>query len=253
MGITRVEASPLVEGIGSIQCAHGTFPLPAPATLEILKGIPLRQIHVHHELITPTGAALLAELATSFTGLKDFTTDRIGYGLGSRNLHDRPNALRALLGTRAVVSDSESRDQVLVLESNLDDVTGEELGHLAELLAQAGAYDVSFSPLTMKKNRPGHLLRVIAPTSLQDELIRLIFSQSPAFGLRVQKTDRVKLAREIRTVKTPFGPVRVKIGRWEGIQVRVHPEYEDCHRLALEAGVPLSDVIQAARNTDPEK
>lgn len=250
LGITAVEASPLVEGTGSIQCAHGRFPLPAPATLEILKGIPLRQIDVPHELITPTGAAILAELAQSFSGLSHFRTEKVGYGLGSRNLPDRPNVLRALLGTRASLpgTEEESKDQVLVLESNLDDATGEELGHLAGLLSDAGALDVSFAPLIMKKNRPGHLLQVIAPPSLQDELVRLIFSHSPAFGLRLQKTERVKLAREIKTVETAYGPVRVKVGSWEGKQIRVHPEYEDCRGLAVRAGVSLNEVIQAAKH-----
>lgn len=255
LGITAVEASPLVEGTGSIQCAHGTFPLPAPATLEILRGIPLRQIDVPHELITPTGAAILAELAQSFTGLSHFSTEKVGYGLGSRNLPNRPNVLRAMLGGKIspAGSDSDSRDQVLVLESNLDDVTGEELGHLASLLADAGALDVSFAPLLMKKNRPGHLLQVIAHPDLQDELVHLIFTQSPAFGLRLQKTDRLKLAREMKTVETAYGTVRVKIGSWEGKQIRIHPEYEDCHRLAAQAGVSLGEVIQAARQAVAEK
>jgi len=248
MGITRVESSPLVEGIGSVQCAHGRFPLPAPATLEILHGVPLRQIEVDHELITPTGAAILAELVTSFNGLNDFTTEKIGYGLGSRNFPDRPNVLRALLGSQASGTVHESRDQVLVLETNLDDATGEELGHLAEVLTQAGVHDVSFAPLAMKKNRPGHLLQVIAPLDMQDKLTKIIFSHSPTFGLRIQIMDRVKLVRAMKTVETPYGAVGVKVGSWEGSEVQIHPEYEDCHRIALAAGVALTDVIREAKN-----
>jgi len=256
--ISGVEASPLVEGSGSVHCAHGHFPLPAPATLEILRGIPLKQINLPHELITPTGAAILAELCTSFSGLSGLAVEKIGYGLGSRNFPDRPNVLRAMIGNKTVENETGSsaesnQDQVLVIESNLDDATGEELGHLAERLAQAGAFDVSFIPMTMKKNRPGHLLQVIAPTSVQDQLIRLLFNHSPSFGLRIQKTDRFILDRQIITVDSTHGPIRVKVGHWEGRPVQIHPEYEDCHQASLKSGRPLREIIEEAKTAASEK
>ncbi|MDD5262578.1 MAG: nickel pincer cofactor biosynthesis protein LarC [Methylacidiphilales bacterium] len=246
LGIKKVLASPLADGRGTITCAHGVFPIPAPATLAILSGIPITQIDVPHELITPTGAALLAEFAESFAPLHSFTVEKIGYGLGSREIAGRPNVLRALLGASSQSSEKYDTDRVLVLETNLDDCSGETLGYLSEKLMQAGVYDVAFVPLTMKKSRPAVQLQVITPESARDAALHLIFSETTAFGLRVYQADRIKLQRDTREVQTPWGAVSVKIGRIGDKIVQISPEYESCRRIAEKHGVSLQEVYQAS-------
>jgi len=217
------------------------------ALLSALSGIPIRQIDVPHELITPTGAAILAEFAASFAPLYNFQTNKIGYGLGTRDIPGRPNVLRALLGRESATTDGLESDVVVQMETNLDDCSGEILGHLSEKLLQAGALDVAYLPLTMKKNRPGVQLQVIAPESAQTVLAALIFAESSAFGLRVQKIQRLKLQRELVQAKTPWGPVTVKIGRQAGTILQVSPEFESCRLVATASGQPLQAIYDAAK------
>lgn len=246
--VDRILSSPLVEGTGSIHCAHGIFPLPAPATLALLSGTgaQLQQIELPYELITPTGAALLAEFAQSFALLDQVTIDKIGWGLGTRELLNRPNALRALLVQATLPDSSFESDTVCVLETNIDDSTAENLGYLSELLLEKGAYDVAYLPATMKKSRPGWQLQVIAPKTLQDALAEIILCHSSAFGLRISETLRLKLARENVQVSTAYGNVSLKLGKRQSEILKMAPEYEDCKRLAHEHQVPLQTIYNAA-------
>jgi uncharacterized protein (TIGR00299 family) protein len=254
LGKPRVLAGPAVDGTGWIDCAHGRFPIPAPATLHILgaRGIAITQCDVPHELITPTGAALLAEFAESFGPMQGLTAAKIGLGLGSRENKTRPNVLRAILGdaaspavTGAAANDWET-DTISVLETNLDDINAEILGHFVEQAFAAGALDVFHTPIQMKKNRPGVLLTVLCPEADADRFTELLLRQTSAFGVRRTTASRRKLRREMTTVKTPFGEVTVKLGKLNGEVVQAAPEFESCRKLAESAGVPLKDVYEAA-------
>lgn len=251
MGIREVLASPLVEGRGTLKCAHGTFPIPAPATLAILEGIPLTQIDVPHELITPTGAALLAEFAGSFAPLDRFTTEKIGYGLGTRDLPNRPNVVRMLLGsttpaTLPARADGLETDEVAVLTTNIDDITPEALAAAVDSLIEAGALDATVAPITMKKGRSGFRLEVLAQPEHQQPLAELILRSTPAIGLRIRRESRLKLPRTIQQVETPWGPVRVKVAVLPGGRTKKKAEFDDCRKISLEQGIPLADVVRAA-------
>ena len=248
----RVLAAPVVDGTGWVQCAHGRFPVPTPATLEILgaRGVSVTQCEEPHELVTPTGAALLAEFAESFGPMRDLRPVKIGYGLGSRDHRTRPNVLRAILGESTTASSGEPRDwetdTVAVLETNLDDLSPEILGHFVGRALDAGALDVFHTPIQMKKNRPGVLLSVICPPEEADRFAELILRSTSAFGVRRHLAERRKLAREFRTVETPFGPVTVKLGKLNGEVVQAAPEFESCRARAESAGVPLKQIYEAA-------
>jgi len=247
LGIDELHCGPLALGSGGyVQCDHGTMPVPAPATLEIVKGLPLREAKIEKELTTPTGAALVAALAT-FGPLPAMTVSKIGYGAGTREKQAIPNVLRALLGTRAAASGGDSQsDTILEIRANIDDSTPETLGHVAEQLLSAGALDVFFTPIQMKKFRPGTLLTVLAEPHQLDAMAAILFAECSTFGMRYSEERRLKLARRIETVATEFGDVRVKIGTWKGDCVSIHPEYEDCRARALERSVPLKAVVDAA-------
>ena len=246
LGISEVTASVPVEGAGSIHCAHGHFPLPAPATAEILRGIPLRQIDVPHELTTPTGAAILAQFVRKFGLLESFSADLIGYGLGSRDLPGRPNVLRAFLGHLSSVS-PEATETVFEIRTHLDDITGEHLAHAIDRLMAVGALDAAVSPLVMKKGRPGHLLTVIADPADAEKLAATVLRETTAFGLRMERVERRTLRREEKNVPTPHGLVRVKLGYLGDQLVQIHPENDDCRRLAASTGLSLATIVSAAR------
>jgi len=246
LGVEKVVASaPLRTGFGFVDCAHGRFPVPAPATVELLKGVPTFAGDEEAELITPTGAALLREFATEFGPMPAMTVRAIGYGLGSRNLPKSPNVLRALLGD---AEDGEARetDRVAVLETNLDDVSPQVLGDVMDKALAAGALDVFHTPIQMKKNRPGVMLSVLCAPADADRLSRLLLENTTAFGVRRTDAQRLKLDREIVTLKTPFGRVEVKIGRLGGRVVSASPEFEFCKLAAAKAKVPVRRVLTAA-------
>lgn len=252
LGQPRVLAGPVVEGTGWIECAHGRFPIPAPATLAILgaRGIPLSQCDEPHELVTPTGAALLAELVESFGPMRELVAEKTGYGLGSREHRSRPNALRAVLGeTRSVGRASETlgthdweTDSIVALETNLDDINAEILGHFMEQALAAGARDVFHTAIQMKKNRPAVLLTVLCDEADADRFTELLLRETSAFGVRRHAVERRKLRREWMTVPTPHGDASVKVGRLGGKVLQAAPEFESCRRLAAQAGVPLKAV-----------
>jgi pyridinium-3,5-bisthiocarboxylic acid mononucleotide nickel chelatase len=251
-GHPRVLASAVVDGIGWIDCAHGRFPIPAPATLEILaaRGVPISQCDEPHELITPTGAALLAEFVESFGPMEGLTPERIGFGVGQRENKTRPNVVRAILGRSAAAAASAhdwETDTVAVLETNLDDANPEWLGHFVDKVMAAGALDVCQMPAQMKKNRPGVLLTVICALSEADKFSEWILRHTSAFGVRRTLAERRKLRREFRAVPTPYGQVTVKIGKLDGRIIQTAPEYESCKKLAEEKRVPLKAVYEAAQ------
>ena len=247
LGIPHVTASVPVEGTGTIQCAHGSFPLPAPATAEILRGIPLRQIDVPAELTTPTGAAILAQLVRHFGPLENFTTEKIGYGLGTRDLPGRPNVLRTFLGHTSN-SLSSSHESIIEIRTHLDDITGEHLAHAIDRLMHAGALDASALPILMKKGRPGYLLTVLALPKDSEHLASLVLRETTAFGLRLERVERRTLRREEKTVPTPYGAIRVKLGYLGDSLVQIHPSDSDCRKASISASVSHADVAAAARS-----
>ena len=251
LGRPRVLAAAVVEGTGWVRCAHGRIPVPAPATLEIFgaRGVPVTQCEEPHELVTPTGAALLAEFAESFGPLRGFTPRRIGYGLGTRDNRTRPNVLRAVLGESAAVGAAThdwETDTIAVLETNLDDCPAEVLGHFVERALAAGALDVFHTPVQMKKNRPGVLLTVLCAAAEADRFAEQMLRETSAFGVRRTLAERRKLRRRFIAVPTPWGEVRVKLGELNGAVVQAAPEFENCRQLAETAGVPLKEVYAAA-------
>jgi hypothetical protein len=250
LGKPRVLAAPVVEGTGWVKCAHGRFPVPTPATLEILgaRGVPVSQCDEPHELVTPTGAALLAELVESFGPMRGLAATKVGYGLGARENKTRPNVVRAVLGGTAAGSGSHDweTDTVAVLQTNLDDANAELLGGFVEKAFALGALDVFHTPIQMKKNRPGVLLSLLCAESEADTFSELILKETTAFGVRRHLAERRKLHREFTTVKTPHGEVTVKLGRLDGQVIQAAPEYESCRRVAGQAGVPLKQVYEAA-------
>jgi pyridinium-3,5-bisthiocarboxylic acid mononucleotide nickel chelatase len=258
LGKPRVLAGNPMEGTGTIRCAHGTFPIPAPATLEILSArkVAIQQCEEPGELITPTGAAILAEFAESFGTMQGLAVEKIGYGLGTRQNKTRPNVLRAVLGeskvqgSRSKVGSSAEldwqTDTVAVLETNLDDINAELLGAFVEKALAAGALDVFHTPVQMKKNRPGTLLTVLCASADADTFSEMMLRETTAFGVRRTATERRKLRRESTTVKTKFGNVTVKLGRLNGRAIQASPEFESCRKLAEQAGVTVREVYEAA-------
>jgi len=250
LDIERVVCSPVPTGHGFIEIAHGRSSIPAPATGELLRGVPLTPLDVEGELTTPTGAAIVAALASEFGPLPAMTVERIGYGAGQSDF-PQPNLLRLLLGTQAVAARSTEHrphvESILVLETNLDDCPGDAIGHAMERLFAAGALDVAITPIQMKKGRPGLLLSVQAQPANVDALEAILFQETTTLGVRRQQVLRTVLQREPHEVATPWGPVAGKIAYLPNGSVRFTPEYEACHRVSTEHGLPLADVLAAAR------
>ena len=248
-GRPRVLASALVDGSGWFDCAHGRFPIPAPATLEILaaRGAPISQCDEPRELLTPTGAALLAEFVETFGPLTGFVPERIGFGVGGRENKTRPNVVRAILGQSAAAAAHDwETDTVAVLETNLDDASPEWLGHFMDKVMAAGALDVCLTPAQMKKNRPGALLTVLCAPAEADKFSEWMLRHTSAFGVRRTVAERRKLRRRFLAVQTPYGKVSVKIGELDGQVVQTAPEYESCRKLSEEKNLPLKTVYAAA-------
>lgn len=250
LGKPRILASNVIEGTGWIDCAHGRFPVPAPATLSILgaRGISISQCEEPHELVTPTGAALLAEFVENFGPMQNLVATKIGFGLGTRDNKTRPNVLRAILGQSSHHETSANdweTDTISVLETNLDDINSEILGHFAEKVLGAGALDVFHTPIQMKKNRPGVLLTILCAVSDADKFSEMILRETSAFGVRRSTLERRKLQREFQTVKTSFGDVTVKIGKLNGKIIQASPEFESCKKLADANNVSLKEIYDA--------
>ncbi len=252
LGQPRVMVSPLREGRGWIDCAHGRYPLPAPATLEILRGVALEEVDESWESITPTGAALAREFAESFGPMPRMEIERIGYGIGTRELESRPNVLRAVLGRASDASpDKFETDTVIELETNLDDLSPELTGAMMEKLLALGALDVTLTPVQMKKNRPGVQLSVLCEPALEMQLAHILLTETSAFGLRRSEKHRYKLERRFEKVTTKFGQLTLKLGLLQGQLVQVAPEFESCRAAAERTGAPLRLIYQAALAAGP--
>lgn len=243
IGAERVAVGPLPLGCGTIRCAHGILPSPAPATLELLKGLAVEQTEEKYELVTPTGAALLTTWKNTDLAPAGAKIIRTGCGFGHFELNTRPNLLRTTLFDfeRA----NNKNEQCLALECNLDDMTPELIGQLFNRLLEQGVLDVFITPVQMKKNRPGAMLTILCSPDKRDEMLDLIFRESTTFGVREYNVRRTVLPRRFETVKTPYGKVRIKIGSWKGSDITWAPEYEDCRNLAKKAHVPLRRIYEA--------
>jgi pyridinium-3,5-bisthiocarboxylic acid mononucleotide nickel chelatase len=246
LGIDRFACSPLNVGGGTVKMAHGTLPVPAPATANLLQGKPTYSNGVQRELVTPTGAAIVATLCDSFGPQPPMTVSAIGYGAATADLEGQPNVLRLMIG-EAVEKVVPGFDQeIAVIEANLDDMNPQIYGYFLEKALAAGALDVFTTPVQMKKNRPGTLLTVLCQPADGSALMELIFAETTTFGVRSYRAQRRTLPRESVKVTTTYGDVRVKLSRVNGRILHVAPEYDDCRKLAVEKNVPLQQVINEA-------
>jgi pyridinium-3,5-bisthiocarboxylic acid mononucleotide nickel chelatase len=236
----RITAGPLPTGGGTAATAHGTLPVPAPAVLEILSGAPIVG-RGEHELVTPTGAALLRALCDRFGAFPNMVVERTGYGAGARDIPGAPNVLRAVVGTAV-----ETSEEVLTFEVNLDDVNPELIPHVIDRTLAAGALDAWATPVLMKKGRPGYVLSVLGSETARDAVVDILFRESSTLGVRIRRADRHVLAREIVTADVDGQPVEVKIGRLRGEVVNVAPEHDSARAAAETLGLPLKEVYQRA-------
>ena len=250
--IEETYASRLPFSNGIIHAAHGHLPAPAPATLEILKGVPFYPKDLDMELITPTGAALLKTLCRGFGEPPAFTPDAIGWGAGTRDLPTQPNVLRIVIGETDDTDENPCNERLVLLETNLDDASPQLVEHTSENLFENGALDVFVTSIQMKKSRPGFMLSVLCKIEDKKTLTRILFTDTTTIGVRQHYVDRLSLPREIVTIMTPFGEVRIKIATLDGKVVNASPEYDDCKKLAMKNGVPLKHVLQCAQQAANE-
>ncbi len=241
--IERVYFSSLHEGQGAFRCSHGEYPLPSPAALEILQGVPISQIPIPYELITPTGAAIIAEFQHSVGSMPEMKPEKVGYGVGQRDLPNRPNVLRAVLGE---LDWDQPQEQIIELQANIDDLSPEILGAAQERLFKSGALDVFLVPIQMKKNRLGTMISVLCRPRDCEAMQEILFAETSTFGIRYHRTDRVYLDREIVQVETPAGSIQVKVGRRHGRIVQASPEFESCDRAARKTQQPLKRIYEIA-------
>ena len=245
LGISELYVSPLPLGSGLIETAHGRLPLPAPAAAEILKGVPVYGISESFETVTPTGAALVKGLAKDFGPFPEMTIEAVGVGTGSFSFEARPNLLRLFVGEPV---EKLPKEEVWEIITDLDDESPETLGYLMERLLSAGALDVGFSPRFMKKNRPGLKVEVISFPDKVRELALILLEETSTLGVRIRRAERLCLPREIRTIETPYGQVRVKLARSPSGKTKFKPEAEDLIKFSRKSGRPLSEVRQAVLN-----
>ncbi|HEX4996838.1 MAG TPA: nickel pincer cofactor biosynthesis protein LarC [Terriglobia bacterium] len=258
LGVEQFICSPINVGAGFIHCQHGVYPVPAPATADLLRGANIYSAGQKTELVTPTGAAILAATVSRFDSLRDFAIDRIGYGAGSKQFQDFPNCLRIFLGAEGAAggrdavhpmrsaADAGVANEVDVIQADIDDMNPQNLPYVIERLLGAGALDVTAWPVMMKKGRTGQRLEVLAPLDRSDALCRVVFEETTTIGLRRHRTTRSVLEREVVQVDTVYGVIGMKVSRLDGVIVNVAPEFEDCVRLARERGAPLKEVQSAA-------
>ena len=253
LGVETFVCSPLNVGGGTVACAHGVLPVPAPATLELLRGVPIYSGEIQKELVTPTGAAIVKVLVSSFGPRPMMTGETIGYGAGSRNFSGHANVLRITVGDTAALAVGSTgadpnfvEEQIALLEASLDDLNPQLIGYIVDLALAEGALDVFTTPVQMKKNRPGTLLTVLARPEHEAKLRALLFRESSTLGVRTRREKRYALLRRHEAVATPWGEVRMKIANMNGSVSHYAPEYEDCRRIAVEHHVPLKTVMQEA-------
>lgn len=247
LGIDHFVCSPLNVGGGCVDTQHGSLPVPAPATAELLRGAPTYSIGILRELVTPTGAAVASTLASQFGAQPAMTVGTIGYGAGTADLAEQPNVLRLLVGESFVMQANEPGDEtIVVLETNLDDMNPQLFGYFSERAFEAGALDVFSTAVQMKKNRPGQLVTVLCEQSKYEVLTELMFRETTTLGVRRFSVERRTLCRESVSVDTPLGRIRVKVARLNGRTLNAMPEYDDCQKIAAERGLPLKQVLAEA-------
>jgi uncharacterized protein (TIGR00299 family) protein len=234
----RVVSSPLNVGSGTVTCAHGVYPVPAPATARLLEGVPVYAGDVRMELVTPTGALLVTEYADAYGPLPPLTIRRIGYGAGDRDPEKHPNVLRLIVGEEA----SASTERIVEIACEIDDMNPQLFGPLMDSLYAAGALDVFFAPVQMKKGRPGTLVTVLSAPALRETLTSILFSETTTIGVRYREMMRERLDRELRNIPTPLGTIRFKVASRDGRTINASPEFEDCARIAAERRLPIKDV-----------
>lgn len=232
LGVERYSCRPVPPGSGMVQCEHGLMPVPAPATALLLCGVPLAPSEVAAELTTPTGAAILTSIVSEWTDSPRMSVEKIGCGAGSKDFPKQPNILRLMIGT---ATNSVASDRVWLMETNLDDITGEVAGYTIDRLFAGGALDVWTTPIQMKKNRPGIMISVLADEEKREVLEEVLFRETGTLGVRRCRYDRTKLPRDVTTIETEWGPVRLKAGK---------PEFEDCARIARTRSIPLQEVMK---------
>jgi pyridinium-3,5-bisthiocarboxylic acid mononucleotide nickel chelatase len=248
LGVNEIICSPLNVGGGMVKCAHGTFPVPAPATVELLADAPVYSSGLQAELVTPTGAAIVKTLASRFAAFPEMKIEKSGYGAGSRDFPGHPNVVRLTVGETAssVLAAKTTSETVTILEANLDDLNPQVFGYVMERLLEEGALDAFGMPVQMKKNRPGMLLTVLCKPDDASKLTQLLFSETTTLGVRRRNEIRQTLARRWENVQTQWGAVRIKIASLNGTVTNYAPEYEDCRRIAAEHHVPLKQVMGEA-------
>ncbi|HDR16795.1 MAG TPA: nickel pincer cofactor biosynthesis protein LarC, partial [Desulfobacteraceae bacterium] len=240
LGVENLHVSALPLGSGFVECAHGSIPLPAPATVALLEGVPVYDSEQRREMVTPTGALLVTSLAESFGGMPPMTIRRVGYGAGRSDPRGKPNLLRLILGESATGADTET---VAVIETNVDDMTPESVGFLMERLFEAGALDVAFCPVHMKKNRPGVRIEVIGRPADKDDLVGVVLRESTSLGVRYRYSARMILERRRVTVESPWGPLPVKeVDGPEGRKIYM-PEFDECRKVAIERNIALKEIF----------
>jgi len=245
LGITQIMASAINVGSGTVKTAHGMLPIPAPATTELLAGIPFYQSSTPFELTTPTGAVIISTLCSSFGPLPPMKVNRIAYGAGDKEFSGMPNVLRLMIGQPVA---GYEEDTSIVIETNIDDMSPQVYGYLIDKLMQQGAHDVYLTPIIMKKGRPAILLSVLTDKAKTDVVLDTIFRETTSIGVRIQEVGRKKLSREIREVDTIYGKIRIKISKRGDEVLTIAPEYEDCRKIAEERQIPLKQVIEEAKN-----
>ena len=244
LGITRVMASAINVGSGTVKTAHGMLPIPAPATTELLVGIPFYQSSTPFELTTPTGAVIISTLCSSFGPLPPMKVNRIAYGAGDKEFPGMPNVLRLMIGEPVA---SYDEDTSIIIETNIDDMSPQIYGYLVDRLMLQGAHDVYLTPIIMKKGRPAILLSVLTDKTKTDVVLDTIFRETTSIGVRIHEVGRKKLSREAREVETVYGKIRIKISKRGDEVLTITPEYEDCRRIAEEKQIPLKQVIEEAK------
>ncbi len=247
LGIDEIVVSEMTTGFGEVTCAHGVYPVPAPATALLIRGVPVRGGTLEFERLTPTGAAILTTLADRYGSLPAFRPTEVGYGAGTKELETTPNMVRMIVGESAgAEANPETTGEICVIECNVDETTPQAVAYTMGLLLDAGALDAFTSPVLMKKGRQGHRLTVLCRPERLDDLARSILKETSSLGVRFRRENRIELEREIHPVETEFGSVNVKAGLLDGQVVHAWPEYDDCAKLARLREVPLRRVQQAA-------
>ncbi|HEY6245893.1 MAG TPA: nickel pincer cofactor biosynthesis protein LarC [Pyrinomonadaceae bacterium] len=245
LNIERFVCSPLHVGSGTVDMSHGRFPVPPPAVAELLKGVPYYSTDIKGELVTPTGAAIITTLCSEYGPMPLMKAEQTGYGAGAREYEKFPNALRVIVGETATTQNPE--EQLLMIETNIDDASPQIIGHVMDRAFALGARDCYFTPVQMKKNRPGVLLSILCDRELKEAVMEMLFNETTTLGVRSYEVARRALERRIVTVQTAYGPIDVKVGSLKGRVVNAMPEFEQCREAASRAGVALKEVEDAAR------